>query len=131
VNVYVCGQGVKLTTHLHLVLRSRMCGAIPPFPNTPSWHGTQLKHRDNFTLPYLTFVFILHIELQLMVFPVLYSRLAFLFCFSLRTLCRALSVAALNKCGSVPRSLYESLCLSFLTQLDYSSHPVVEQMVAK
>ncbi|KAJ4439015.1 hypothetical protein ANN_14971 [Periplaneta americana] len=51
--------------------------------------------------------------------------------YSLRTLCRALSVAALNKCGSVPRSLYEALCLSFLTQLDYSSHPVVEQMVAK
>jgi hypothetical protein len=52
-------------------------------------------------------------------------------CFSLRTLCRALSVAALNKCGSVPRSLHEAFCLSFLTQLDYSSHPVVEQMVAK
>jgi hypothetical protein len=26
------GQGVKLTTHLHVVLRSRMCGAIPPLP---------------------------------------------------------------------------------------------------
>ncbi|KDR17835.1 Midasin, partial [Zootermopsis nevadensis] len=51
--------------------------------------------------------------------------------YSLRTLCRALSVAAHNKCGSVPRSLYEALCLSFLTQLDYSSHPVVVQMVAK
>jgi hypothetical protein len=21
--------------------------------NTPSWRGAQLKHRDNFTLPYL------------------------------------------------------------------------------
>jgi midasin len=52
-------------------------------------------------------------------------------CYSLRTLCRALSVAALNRCGSVLRSLYEALCLSFLTQLDYSSHPVVQQMVAK
>jgi hypothetical protein len=23
-----------------------MSGAIPPLPNTPSWHGAQLKHRD-------------------------------------------------------------------------------------
>jgi hypothetical protein len=26
-----------------------MSRAIPPLPNTPSWHGPQLKHRDNFT----------------------------------------------------------------------------------
>jgi hypothetical protein len=26
-----------------------MHGAIPPFPNTPSQRGAQLKHRDNFT----------------------------------------------------------------------------------
>jgi hypothetical protein len=28
-----------------------MCGAIIPFPNTPSWRGAQLqkKHRSNFT----------------------------------------------------------------------------------
>jgi hypothetical protein len=26
-----------------------MCGAIPPLPNTPSWRGAQLKHRDTFT----------------------------------------------------------------------------------
>jgi hypothetical protein len=25
-----------------------MGGAIPPLPNTPSWRGAQLKHRDNF-----------------------------------------------------------------------------------
>jgi hypothetical protein len=25
-----------------------MHGTIPPLPNTPSWHGAQLKHRDNF-----------------------------------------------------------------------------------
>jgi hypothetical protein len=25
-----------------------MRGDIPPLPNTPSWHGAQLKHRDNF-----------------------------------------------------------------------------------
>jgi hypothetical protein len=34
---------VKLTTHLHLVPRSRTCGAIPPFSNTPSWRGGELK----------------------------------------------------------------------------------------
>jgi len=43
--------GVKLNTHLHLVPRSRACGAMSPFRNTPSWCGAQLKHR-NFTLPY-------------------------------------------------------------------------------
>jgi hypothetical protein len=25
-----------------------MSGVIPPFPNTLSWPGAQLKHRDNF-----------------------------------------------------------------------------------
>jgi hypothetical protein len=30
-----------------------MSEAIPPLPNTPSWCGAQLKHRDNFTfLPF-------------------------------------------------------------------------------
>jgi len=49
------GRGVKLATHIHLVLRSRMHGAITPFPNTPSWRGAQLKHRYKFTLTlYLT-----------------------------------------------------------------------------
>jgi len=26
-----------------------MRGVTPPLPNTPSWRGAQLKHRDNFT----------------------------------------------------------------------------------
>jgi len=26
-----------------------MRGVIPPLPNTPSWRGAELKHRDNFT----------------------------------------------------------------------------------
>jgi hypothetical protein len=47
------GRGVKLTTHLHLVPRSRIHGAIPPLSNTSSWRGAQLKHRD------FTFTFIL------------------------------------------------------------------------
>jgi hypothetical protein len=34
---------VVSTTHLHLVPRSLMRGAMPPFPNTPSWRGAQLK----------------------------------------------------------------------------------------
>jgi hypothetical protein len=25
-------------------------------PNTPSWHGAQLKHRDNFTFTYSSYV---------------------------------------------------------------------------
>ncbi|RVE47722.1 hypothetical protein evm_007611 [Chilo suppressalis] len=51
--------------------------------------------------------------------------------YSLRTLCRALTAAAKAKCGTVARSLYEAFCLSFLTQLDSSSHPKVEAMIAK
>jgi hypothetical protein len=33
------GRGVKLTTHLLLVQRSRESGAVPPEPNTSSWRG--------------------------------------------------------------------------------------------
>jgi hypothetical protein len=40
---------VRVSPHLHLVPRSRMRGAIPPLPNTPSWNGAQLMHKDNFT----------------------------------------------------------------------------------
>ncbi|CAH1229365.1 MDN1 [Branchiostoma lanceolatum] len=49
--------------------------------------------------------------------------------YSLRTLCRALRHAAGNPAGSTLRSLYEGFCLSFLSQLDRASHPVVEKMV--
>ncbi|XP_077950103.1 midasin isoform X1 [Gasterosteus aculeatus] len=51
--------------------------------------------------------------------------------YSLRTLCRALKFVATNPCHSVQRSLYEGFCLSFLTQLDRSSHPVVQKLVCK
>jgi hypothetical protein len=33
------GEGVKLTTHLQLVPRSRKRGSIHPLPNTPSWRS--------------------------------------------------------------------------------------------
>ncbi|XP_017069300.1 midasin [Drosophila eugracilis] len=45
--------------------------------------------------------------------------------YSLRTLCRSLRICARNLCGSIERNLYESFCLSFLTQLDPDSHHVV------
>ncbi|XP_061225769.1 midasin isoform X3 [Neopsephotus bourkii] len=51
--------------------------------------------------------------------------------YSLRTLCRALKFAASNPCSSIPRSLYEGFCLSFLTQLDRSSHPVVQKLICQ
>lgn len=51
--------------------------------------------------------------------------------FSLRTLCRALSAAPSAQCGTVTRSLYETACLSFLTQLDSSSHSKVQAQIAK
>jgi hypothetical protein len=39
---------VKLTTHLQLVTRSVMRGAISPLPpNKPLRRGAQLKHREN------------------------------------------------------------------------------------
>lgn len=49
--------------------------------------------------------------------------------FSLRTLCRALRIAAKNLCGSTERNIYESFCLSFLTQLDSSSHALVLKLI--
>lgn len=51
--------------------------------------------------------------------------------YSLRTLCRALYISASNPCGNVLRSLYETFSLSFLTQLDYNSYPIVQRMIAK
>ncbi|KAH8416229.1 hypothetical protein KR222_011655 [Zaprionus bogoriensis] len=45
--------------------------------------------------------------------------------YSLRTLCRSLRICARNLCGSIERNLYESFCLSFLTQLDPESHQLV------
>jgi hypothetical protein len=42
------GRGMNLTTHFHLVPKSRMRGVTSPLPNTHSWRGAQLKHRDNF-----------------------------------------------------------------------------------
>ncbi|KAJ3606919.1 hypothetical protein NHX12_026435, partial [Muraenolepis orangiensis] len=51
--------------------------------------------------------------------------------YSLRTLCRALKYVALNPCHNLQRSLYEGFCLSFLTQLDRSSHPQVQKLVTQ
>jgi hypothetical protein len=31
------GRGMKLITHLQLVLKSRKCESIHPLPHTPSW----------------------------------------------------------------------------------------------
>jgi len=33
-----------------------MHGTIPPLPNTPSWHGAQLKHRGNFTFTLTSYI---------------------------------------------------------------------------
>lgn len=49
--------------------------------------------------------------------------------YSLRTLCRAMIICAKNLCGSVERNLYESFCLSFLTQLDTESHHEVLKLI--
>ncbi|KAM7344790.1 midasin [Cochliomyia hominivorax] len=49
--------------------------------------------------------------------------------YSLRTLCRSLTICSKNLCGSIERNLYESFCLSFLTQLDPQSHSVVQHLI--
>ncbi|XP_028395044.1 midasin-like isoform X2 [Dendronephthya gigantea] len=49
--------------------------------------------------------------------------------YSLRTLCRALKLASRNPHGNILRSVYESFCISFLTQLDRSSHKIVESLL--
>lgn len=49
--------------------------------------------------------------------------------YSLRTLCRALNICAKNLCGSAERNLYESFCMSFLTQLDVISHDKVLKLI--
>ncbi|XP_058121933.1 midasin [Anopheles ziemanni] len=49
--------------------------------------------------------------------------------FSLRTLCRALSICGKNLCGSIERNLYEAFCISFLTQLDLKSHAKVLTLI--
>jgi hypothetical protein len=36
-------KGVKLTTHLQLVPRSRKCGSTHPLPHTPSWRNAYLS----------------------------------------------------------------------------------------
>ncbi|XP_051581140.1 midasin isoform X2 [Myxocyprinus asiaticus] len=51
--------------------------------------------------------------------------------YSLRTLCRALKYVASDPCYNIQRSLYEGFCLSFLTQLDRSSHPIVQKLVCQ
>ncbi|CAB4002946.1 midasin isoform X1 [Paramuricea clavata] len=49
--------------------------------------------------------------------------------YSLRTLCRALKYASRNLHGNILRSVYEGFCISFLTQLDRSSHNIVETLL--
>ncbi|XP_032952982.1 midasin isoform X1 [Rhinolophus ferrumequinum] len=51
--------------------------------------------------------------------------------YSLRTLCRALRFAASNPCSNIQRSLYEGFCLGFLTQLDRTSHPIVQKLICQ
>jgi hypothetical protein len=44
-------RGVKLSTHLHLVPRSRMRGAVLPLLNTSSWHGAYISTGTTLPLP--------------------------------------------------------------------------------
>jgi hypothetical protein len=47
-------KGIKLTTHLELISRSRIRGSIHPLRNTPSWRNALLvRHRDNANILYI------------------------------------------------------------------------------
>jgi hypothetical protein len=48
---------MKLTTHLHLVSRLRMRGAMPPLFHTSSLCGV-IKHRENLVFAYAYFFYI-------------------------------------------------------------------------
>jgi hypothetical protein len=48
------GRSVKLTTHLHLVSRSRRRGNILPLPQYVFMVWCLVKHRDNFTFTFTT-----------------------------------------------------------------------------
>ena len=51
VSGHYSGQGVKLTTHLRIVLRLGMRGALPRLLHTPAViQQCIIKHTDNFTL---------------------------------------------------------------------------------
>jgi hypothetical protein len=44
------GKGLKLTAHLHLVLRAQTVELLPPLPHVSSWRIAYLiKHGENFT----------------------------------------------------------------------------------
>ena len=51
--------------------------------------------------------------------------------FSLRTLCRSLRYTATNPCCNIIHSIYEGICMSFLTQLDQESYNLVETLAQK
>jgi hypothetical protein len=61
---------VKLTIHLHLVPMSKMRGAIPPLPNTPSWRGAQLKKAQG-----QLYLFRILFPQYFLIFPILYFSL--------------------------------------------------------
>jgi len=46
------GRGVELTTHLHLVQRSRTRGAIPPLPLYVFIAWWLVKHKGNFAFTF-------------------------------------------------------------------------------
>jgi hypothetical protein len=50
------GRYVKLTTHLHLVPKSRIRGAIPPLPQHVCMAWCLVKHKDNFTFTFIPFL---------------------------------------------------------------------------
>lgn len=51
--------------------------------------------------------------------------------YSLRTLCRALNISVSNPCVNILRSIFEAFSVSFLTQLDHKSYPIVQRMIVK
>ena len=53
---------MKLNTHLHIVLRIRILGAIPPLQPIYSCCNVLIKHRDKFIFIFFSFFFVTFIR---------------------------------------------------------------------
>jgi hypothetical protein len=67
---------------------SRIRGDIPPLPNTPSWPGAQLKHRDNFALTTTTTTIIIIIIIVIIIYSLILREEHGLMAFQIKELRR-------------------------------------------
>jgi len=104
------GWTVKLITHLHLVSRLRILGAVPPLPHTSSCRGTCLCTESLiFALPNKAFIFCSQF---MVVITSWYSLLYDLWVWN-----KAVEQHSFSR-------VFLSLCLSYITNVHYGHHHV-------